>query len=202
MSDLQCATRLIVARHGEAEYESPAWDDEGGSLTIKGRGQAADLAQVLADQRVAHVYTSTLARAVQTGEIAAARLGGPGVTTREGLREFVVGDFAGSTDPDPFAATYSRWLGGDLDARIPGGESGHELVDRMRSVLQEISDRHRGETVLAVSHGGLMRLTLPVLLTADPAHPPARLGNCAAVEMLIDSDDWVCTAWPPAPDGR
>lgn len=200
MSDLQCATRLVIARHGEAEYESPAWDDEGGSLTITGRGQARELADRLRDERVAHVYTSTMARSVQTGEIVAAALGGLMVTTREGLREFVTGDFAGSVDPDPFAPTYRRWLEGDLAARIPGGESGEELVGRMGTVLQEIADRHRGETVLAISHGGLMRLTLPLLLTAEPAQPPARLGNCAAVEMLIDADGWVCTAWPAAPD--
>jgi 2,3-bisphosphoglycerate-dependent phosphoglycerate mutase len=196
MSDLQCATRLIVARHGEAEYESPAWDNEGGWLSATGRTQARALAERFADQRVAHVYTSTLARAVQTGEIAAATLGGLHVTTREGLREFVVGDFSGSTEPDPFAPTYARWLAGELDARIPGGESGTELVDRMRMLLQEIADQFRGETVLVISHGGLIRLTLPLLLTAEPAQPPARLGNCAAVELAIDGDGWVCTAWP------
>lgn len=197
MSDLQCATRLIVARHGEAAYESPAWDNEGGWLTTTGRTQARGLAERFADQRVAHVYTSTLARAVQTGEIAAATLGGLAVTTREGLREFVVGDFAGSTEPDPFAPTYARWLAGELDVKIPGGESGTELVDRMRAVLQEIADQFRGETVLVISHGGLIRLTLPLLFTAEPAQPPARLGNGSAVELAIDGDGWICTAWPP-----
>ena len=33
---LQCATTLVVARHGEAEYEASEWDDEGGSLTLLG----------------------------------------------------------------------------------------------------------------------------------------------------------------------
>lgn len=198
MSDLQCATRLIVARHGEAEYESRTWRDEGGSLTSLGRRQARELGESLADRRVAQVYTSTLARAVQTGELAAAALGGVGVTTREGLREFAVGDFAGSHEDDPFAPTYGRWLAGELDLRLPGGETGRELVARMREVLQEIADQFRGETVLVISHGGLMRLTLPLLLTAEPAQPPSRLGNTSAVEMEIDGDGWICTAWPAA----
>ena len=56
---LQCATTLVVARHGEAEYESTEWDDEGGSLTLLGRRQAAALGEELAGRRVAHVWTST-----------------------------------------------------------------------------------------------------------------------------------------------
>ena len=67
MTALQCATTMVVARHGEAEYEAPTWAEEGGSLTHKGRGQAVRLADSLASRRVAHVWTSTLARAVQTG---------------------------------------------------------------------------------------------------------------------------------------
>ena len=120
MSDLQCPTTLIVARHGQAEYELDVWADAGGSLTRLGRTQAADLAAGLAGRKIAHVYTSTLARAVQTGEIVANRLG-VAVTTREGLREFESGELAGtSMDVDPFVETYARWLAGDLDAPDPG----------------------------------------------------------------------------------
>ena len=41
MTALQCATTFVVARHGEAEYEAPTWAEEGGSLTTRGRRQAA-----------------------------------------------------------------------------------------------------------------------------------------------------------------
>lgn len=206
MSDLQCPTTILVARHGDAEYESDVWVAEGGSLTHRGRTQAARLGDDLTSRRIAHVWSSPMARAVQTAEIAAAHIsagGSPvGVTIRQGLREFDIGDFTGSTEADPFAPTYSRWLQGDLDARIPGAESGTELVERMRLVLSEIVDQHRGETVLAISHGGLMRLTLPQLLIAEPAQPPDRLGNTATVELVADNDGWLCTRWPPpAPPG-
>ena len=112
---------------------------------------------------------------MQTAEIAASGLGVT-VTTREGLREFSVGSFEGSRAEDPFAETYAAWLAGDLDRRLPGGETGAELRHRMHHVLFEIAERHRGETVLAVSHGGLMRSTLPLILTREPARSagPAR----------------------------
>jgi len=197
---LQCATTIVVARHGEAEYESSEWDDEGGSLTLLGRKQAAALAEALAGRRVAHVWTSTLARAVQTAEIAAARLG-VAVTTRRGLREFSSGDLSGaSRDLDPFLETYQRWLAGDLDARVPGGETGREVADRFGEVLREVADAHPGETVLVVSHGGAIGLGVPAVARLQVEQRP--LGNCHTVEVLADADAWVCTHWgEPIGDG-
>jgi probable phosphoglycerate mutase len=189
---------LLIARHADAEYETHHWADEGGSLTQVGRGQARALGDRLVRRGVAHVWTSTYARAVQTAEIAAAELG-VGVTTREGLREFSVGSMADSRAEDPFAETYAAWLAGDLDRRLPGGETGAELRHRMHHVLHEIAQAHRGETVLVISHGGLMRLTLPLVLTREPADPPARLANCAVVEVTVDDHHWTCVHWPQAP---
>jgi broad specificity phosphatase PhoE len=196
MTALQCATTMVVARHGEAEYEAPTWADEGGSLTLRGRRQAAELAESLASQRVAHVWTSTLARAVQTGEIVAAKLG-VGVTTRLGLREFDIGEHRGvPLEEDPFLDTYGRWLAGHLDERVPGAESGREVADRVAAVLREIADEHPGETVLVVSHGGAIGVGVPNLARMDAEFK--RLDNCDTVEVLADADGWVCTRWGPA----
>jgi len=196
MSALQCATTLVLARHGEAEYERSEWDDEGGSLTTLGRRQSVELADALASARVAHVWTSTLARAVQTAEIVAARLG-VGVTTRLGLGEFGAGDLDETRDADQWQAIWERWLAGDLDARIPGGESGREVADRFTAVLREIADAHPGETVLVVSHGGTAAIGVPALARMDAG--PGPLANCETVEVRADADAWVCTRWC-APD--
>ena len=196
MSSLQCATTLVVARHGEAEYESSEWNGEGGSLTQLGRKQAADLGTSLAGRRVSHVWTSTLARAVQTSEIVAARLG-IGVTTRVGLCEFGPGGLGGPRDLDPFVETYLRWMDGDLDVRLPGGETGREIADRFGDVLREIADAHPGETVLVVSHGGAIGLGVPAI--ARMAAEQGQLGNCDTVEVRADADAWVCTRWGRQP---
>ena len=95
MSDLQCPTRVFVARHGEAEYETDLVCDDGGSLTALGRQQARELGASLSGERIARVWTSSLSRAVQTAEIAAGVLG-VDVVVREGLREYGVGDLAGA----------------------------------------------------------------------------------------------------------
>ncbi|MCW2765714.1 MAG: hypothetical protein JWO11_1673, partial [Nocardioides sp.] len=98
MSSLQCPTRVFVARHGEAAYESDLVTDDGGSLTRLGRTQARALAEELRGERIARVWTSPLSRAVQTAEIVAGLLD-LDVVVREGLREYGVGSLSG-TDAD------------------------------------------------------------------------------------------------------
>ena len=197
MTDLQCAARVFVARHGEALYESDLLSDAGGWLSPLGRRQARDLAGTLASERIARVWASDLSRAVQTAEIVAGALG-VDVVVRPGLREFGVGDAAGTTgDPDPFAATFAAWLDGDLTARIPGGESGAEVVERYAAVLEEIADAHRGEAVLVVSHGGVMCLALSaVARNLAVSHSRDRpLPHGGVVAMEADADGWVARSW-------
>jgi broad specificity phosphatase PhoE len=197
MGDLQCAARVFVARHGEAEYESDLLSDAGGSLTALGRAQAAGLAAALAGERIAHIYTSSMSRAVQTGEIVGAQLG-VGVTVRDALREFGVGSHAGQpAEPDPFRPVFDDWLDGRLDTPIPGGESGSQVVERMCAVLEETADRHRGEAVLVVSHGGAICTAIPNLASnVERRFPLSRpLANCDVVELAADADGWVVRRW-------
>jgi probable phosphoglycerate mutase len=200
VTDLQCAARVFVARHGEAAYESELLSDAGGWLTALGRDQARGLAEAMAGERVARVWTSDMARAVQTGEIVAGVLG-VDVVVRKGLREFGVGDAAGTNGvPDPFAGTFAAWLGGDLTARIAGAESGDEVVQRYRDVLEEIADAHRGESVLVVSHGGVMCMALSAL-ARNLALSHSRdlpMPNCGVVAVEGDDDGWVARSWAGA----
>ena len=168
MSDLQCAVRVFLARHGEAEYESALVTDDGGSLTHLGRGQARDLGERLRAERIARVYTSPMSRAVQTAEIAAGVLA-VDVAVREGLREHGVGVLDGSTCDEAMT----------------------EIADRVTRVLDEIADLHRGETVLVVGHGGALLATVARL----PGHPAAPAGAlawepCAVMELAGDADGW------------
>jgi probable phosphoglycerate mutase len=201
MGDLQCAARVFVARHGEAVYESELLSDSGGWLSPLGREQARALAAELAHERIARVWCSSMARAVQTAEIVAGALG-VDVVVREGLREFGVGHAAGTTgDPDPFEETFAAWLGGDLTARIPGAESGVEVVGRYEAVLEEIADNHRGEAALVISHGGVMCMALPALarnLAVNHGHD-LPMPNCGVVAVEADADGWVARSWAGEP---
>ena len=196
MSDLFCAATVIVARHGEAEYDTPGIaSDSGGQLSQLGRAQARDLGESLLARRIAAVWCSDMARAVQTAEIAAGVLGLP-VRVRAGLREFGVGGLAGRpiTDLD---VVFEKWVGGDLSASCPGAVTGEQVMARVRGELESIADTYRGATVLVVSHGGATGLVLPRLAGNVPTdyaldRPIANTGTC---ELTVDADGWMLRTW-------
>lgn len=198
MSDLFCAARVLVARHAEAAYPpGEAITDHGGWLTETGRAQARELAESLRQERIAEVVTSPLDRAVETGAIVAELLGVRS-RTAAGLREFSVGSYAGTTDEAPLREIFARWLSGDRDERMPGGESLAELLDRFRGAVEELADSSRGETTVAISHGGIMSLALPRLAfnVDDELARQHEVPNCAIAEVLIDADGWALQNWP------
>ena len=192
MSSLHCPARILVARHGEAEYETAVCSDDGGSLTALGRRQARELADRLRGERVARVWTSSLSRAVQTAEIAAAGLG-VDVVVREGLREYGVGSAAGTAvgEKEYFEGVFRRWVGGDDTTRIDGGERITDFVRRVGAVFEEAADAHPGEAVLVVSHGGAILATVPQLVGLPRARGlGVTLANCGVIELEKDADGW------------
>jgi probable phosphoglycerate mutase len=200
VSDLQCPARILVARHGEAMYADPELlSDEGGWLTAQGQEQAADLGERLRGERVAAVYTSRLARAQETGAVVGDLLGLP-PTTVDGVQEFSVGALAGTPAVGPQAREiFVAWVTGDLDRRWPGAETGTEVVARFVEAVEGLADRHRGETVLVVSHGGVMTLAIPN--TASNVRPElaldAMIPNCAVATVEVDADGWrLVGPWP------
>jgi 2,3-bisphosphoglycerate-dependent phosphoglycerate mutase len=197
VSSLMCPTTLVVARHGDAEYVDTVFSDEGGTLSPVGRVQAAALAEEVRSRRVAHVWCSDSARAVQTAEIIAGRLE-VSVTTRKGLREIDVGDLHGEPFSIPaICAVTDHWFEGDLEAAFPRGESGADVIARYAATLAEIADVHRGETVVVVAHQTASCIALPSLArNVTPAWADRhRLDHGEYAELVIDSDDWALTRW-------
>jgi broad specificity phosphatase PhoE len=201
VSSLMCPATLVVARHGDAEYLDTVFSDEGGTLSAEGRAQSRALADAMESRRIANVWTSDSARAVQTAEIVAGALG-VGVTTRKALREIQVGDLLGEPFSIPaISAVTDHWFHGDLEASFPGGESGLDVVRRYRDTLAEIADTSRGESVLVVAHETAACIALGSL--ADNLRPTDadrhRLDNGEYAELVIDSDDWSLTSWGGQP---
>lgn len=196
MSHLMCAARLVVARHGDASYVESHFSDEGGSLTAEGRDQAAALADGLLTAKVAHIWTSDTSRAVQTAEIAAARLGA-GVSVTPALREVDIGDLRGQPfSTDAIEAVTDSWFAGDLERSFAGGESGSQVVARYGGTLLHIADQHRGETVLVIAHQTAAGIALPSLAAnVSPVYAEHHLlANGASAELVIDTD-WRLVRW-------
>ncbi len=200
---LHCPATLFVARHGDAAYAGPhVMSDDGGWLTPTGREQVLECADRLRPERIARVFGSPMTRAEESAELASVRLD---VThgILDGLHEIRVGDFVGRAWSDPeMHAIHDRWVAGDLSVRVPGGESGEEVVHRFRDALQTIADQHRGEQVLVFTHGAVMSLVIPRLahnVRDDLAHKQF-LPNAVPARLEIGDGGWRVPSWPGAAD--
>ena len=190
-SQLHCPATFVVVRHAEAAYEQDVLTRDGGWLTAAGRAQAVHLADQLAGRRVAAVVTSDLARAVQTAELIAGRLGvGPTVETRAGLREFDIGNWEGKPRTFSLASVVDAWAAGDLSAGCEGAETGADIVARFSAVIQDLADQYRGETVLVVSHGTAMQLALGTAATNTTTRFTfgRAVPNCGVAEVECDEN--------------
>jgi len=204
VSDLFCPARVLVCRHAEADIERPdlVHSDDDGWLTERGQVKARELGARLLGERAAAVYTSTLGRARETGALVGAALGVP-VRAIAGVQELSVGLYAGRPASDPCVGqVFATWLTGDLSAGCPGAETGEQVVSRFADALEGLADQHRGETVVVISHGGVMSLVIPHRSTnATSALTRDRLlPNGAVVTVEIDADGWrLAGPWPGLP---
>ncbi|MFI9154438.1 histidine phosphatase family protein [Streptomyces sp. NPDC053367] len=155
--------RLLLVRHGQTVANLDFLLDTaypGTDLTELGERQAALLPGTLADEDVAVVYASPLTRTRRTAApLAAAR--GLDVLVRDGLREVFAGELemlpAGTEDGQRYLRTVVAWMNGDTGLRMPGGETGDEVLARYDAVVAEAAADGAG-TVAMVSHGAVIRL--------------------------------------------
>ena len=151
--------RLILIRHGQTPNNVRSLLDTavpGPRLTPLGELQAAAVPGALAGQNIDALYISNLTRTALTAEpLAAERQLAP--VTRDGLREISAGDLEMKGDPDSVKAylgVLMAWLTGDLSVRMPGADTGFDVLERFDAVVAEAGAH---EAVAMVSHGAMIR---------------------------------------------
>lgn len=159
---------IALVRHGETEWNRRGLVQGVTDIPLNGTGraQARAAAELFARRRWDRVVTSTLSRAVETGEIVARRLGLPEPETDSALVERRYGLAEGMVFAD-----YDRRYGADVE--VPGREAREHVAARVLPALRGIAARHPGESVIVVSHGGAIRA---VLAAIEPGteFPPIR----------------------------
>ena len=152
-------TTLLLVRHGETDWNREGrWQGHSDThLNELGREQAARVAAELDGVDV--IYSSDLARAKETADVVASRLG-LDVLVDERLRERSFGAWEGKTGPEieaKFRDAHARWLAGEG----PGADDAEPFADfgaRVEAFLRDVLARHPTETVLVVAHGGSIRV--------------------------------------------
>lgn len=198
--------RLILVRHGQSLANVERRLDTrppGAELTEQGRLQAREFAR--SRQVPAGLLLHSVAyRAAQTAEEIAAESATAPVEV-EGIHEVQAGDLEDRTDDDAIAAfnaVYQRWHEGDLDAAMPGGESGRQVLDRYLPVVRDLrlrylDDEEWASDIVVVSHGAAIRLAAAILAGVEPSFVlDHHLANTEFVALAPITDGrWSCVQW-------
>jgi alpha-ribazole phosphatase len=170
-------TRIHLVRHGQVEgFDQKRYNGQTDvALTDLGVEQYHLIKERLATTAISACYTSDLTRCVTGADIICRQFGIEPVRRRE-LRELNIGIWEGLT----WTEIKTRWplewqarLDDLVHYRVPQGENLLEVEVRVMPVIKEIVERHAGQEVLVVGHGGVNRV---VLLNAIGA-PLARMFN-------------------------
>ena len=175
-------TTIYLVRHGETvdNARQIMQGQTQGCLNEKGREQALQVAQRLADEQIDAVVASDLNRAIQTAEYISA-LHGLSVTTTPLLRERDWGGFTGRFIPDLKGEVWPDDI-----------ESEEALLLRARAFLLYITTTYPGKRVVAVGHGIMNKAVLAVYAKC-PMREVQRMMN-AEVRILTASTENTASA--------
>lgn len=153
-------TRLLVIRHGETDWNQTSRIQGHTDIPLNdnGRWQAARLAQALAEEGIDALYASDLQRAVETARAVAATAG-LSLQTDAGLRERHFGRLEGMTQVEVAAQWPDegrRWRERDPSYGPDGGETLQLFYERCVGTAERLAQRHPGQTVALVAHGGVL----------------------------------------------
>jgi broad specificity phosphatase PhoE len=177
---------IHLARHGQTAYNAEGRFQ--GHLPVPlddtGREQARALAERVAGVELRSLVCSPLARARETANIVAERIG---LSPEEDARfaETDTGDWTDRSfveiraeDPDGFR----RYEISDPTFRYPGGESFAEQSDRVQAGLADLRARTADLPALVVCHRGCIRLALAVA-TGDHTNGGREIENATLVSL-------------------
>ena len=188
--------QLTIVRHAQSTGNAGGrWQGRDDTkLTDLGREQAALLGKRFLSEgyRPSHIYSSPLSRTFATAQIASSAWDLP-IVPVDDLMETDIGAFTGltweeieSSMPEiarEFAATRSTDI-------IEGAESYAEKSERARRVVERvIADHSNEDSVLLVSHGGIMQFIIAQIIGSDRLWGLS-VRNTGVFDFTIDVDRW------------
>jgi len=200
--------RLFLIRHGQTPSNVAGLLDTahpGPGLTELGHRQAAEIPDALRSTPIDALFASTLVRTQLTiAPLADAR--GLEVVVLPGIHEIEAGDLElkhDHTSVRVYLETAFAWGLGNLDARMPGGTTGHEFFERFDASIDTVA-ASGADTAVVVSHGAAIRVWLAGrAINVPPAFAGEHdIHNTGVIELDGSPErGWTLLSWQGTPVG-
>lgn len=193
-------TRIVLVRHGETNWnvEQRIQGQGDSPLTQSGIEQAQAIGKRLAREQFDRLIASDLGRAMQTArEIAALTHHAVSPDARFRERHFGAGEGLTYKEIDErYAGAFSRVREVDPDFAIPGGESRRQFHARVVRGLEALAHERRGESLVVVTHGGVLATLYRHVHGIDLAVPHSiPILNASYNALTHDGEAFRIAAW-------
>lgn len=198
-------TRLIAVRHGKTAWNREARIQGHTDIPLNDTGlwQAERVGAAVAQEAIEAIYSSDLQRAHLTAQ-AIGRAAGVAVRLEERLRERHFGELEGLTHEEIHSRwpdQARRWKQRDPAYGPVGGETLTEFHERCVGTLVRLAQRHLGQTIVVVAHGGVLDCFYRAANGVDLTAPRSwTIGNATINRLLYSPDGLTMVGW--ADDGH
>lgn len=193
-------TRIVLIRHGETAWnvDTRIQGQLDQPLNDKGHWQARRVAQALADEGITALYSSDLQRAMQTAT-PLAQACGVAPRPEPGLRERAFGIFEGLTWAEierDWPVESERWRRREPAFGPAGGETLAAFYERCVGCAVGLAQRHPGELLALVAHGGVLDCLHRAATRVDLRAPRSwQLGNASINRLLYTPQGLTLVGW-------
>ncbi|MFQ6082786.1 MAG: histidine phosphatase family protein [Candidatus Aminicenantia bacterium] len=157
--------KIFLARHGQTDWNKEGrlqgWTNT--DLNDLGKKQANALFNLLKEEKIQVIYTSTLKRSIQTAKPFIKNTRIP-VRNLDVLKEINLGLLQGHKNTEKEVREELLFMDKDVKHRAPQGESFQDVFNRISFFVDKIIEKHRNETILIIGHSGVNSIILAKLL--------------------------------------
>ncbi|WP_166789398.1 histidine phosphatase family protein [Cryobacterium sp. TMS1-20-1] len=186
-------TRFAIVRHGQTDWNlnQRIQGRTDIPLNATGRAEAVAAAERLQSRQWDAIVTSPLMRAAESARIIAAELGLAEPEVVPALTERHHGAIEGLT----FAERQYRFPDG---VAVPGLETRRDVIDRVLAALSALAAGHTGQSILVLSHGGIIGTLLRHLTDGDRPRHGEYIANGSVHDFAWADDQLLLTHFDAA----
>jgi broad specificity phosphatase PhoE len=190
---------LMLVRHGETDWNriNKFQGQSGVGLNERGVAQAEALASALQEEPLKAIYSSPVARAMETVSIIN-RYHHVSIEQKDGLKEMNLGDFEGLQPKNlinEHSEFFRQWMEDPASLRMPNGETLQEVQDRAWDVVEEVSTNCGDGSVLLCGHNFVNLMILCKVLGLEIKHfrrLRQGVGTLSIIERVRGLDSLIC----------